>query len=319
MQKQLLFFFAGGVFLGALLMWGVQETFALSSQRPAPPASGAGNAAATLISSQTEADVPRNVSAEEFPALVAKLTEEAASKNKDLAISDLFSRWSQQEPASLEAWIQAIPKSDLKTEAFNALVGSIAERHPQLALAIVNKLSPRSAGAALITLFFVWGKTDPHTAAAQLEKLTSPELREEATLILAQSWSHKNPQAAMDWVLGFPPDEPRQELLHRLLWNWAERDVAGIVGYLRQMPEGQDQQRGLEFIADYLIRRNPSKAVEVVALFPPNEAQDKRLRSLASAWASYDPEQARAWASQQTDKHVRDVVMPIVQSANHKQ
>ena len=91
-----------------------------------------------------------------------------------------------------------------------------------------------------------------------------------------------------------------------------KKDLEGNINDVMQMPESPKKYQMIEQLIYHIAQTNPVYAMDLVDKLPVGHLQDQSLERLANFYVIKDPQEALAWANQQTDEHIKNLVMGVV-------
>ncbi len=121
---------------------------------------------------------------------------------KSMAISSCFAGLAQADPGRAKLELNQLPKGEIRKQAGQAIISSLATRDPEAALDLLEKEpSPGGFGDYYASQALAeWAKKDPKAAAARLASLPKDRVDEDSAGAVAASWAKTDPEAALAWA-----------------------------------------------------------------------------------------------------------------------
>jgi chorismate synthase len=154
-------------------------------------------------------------------------------------------------------------------------------------------------------------KTDPDTAKAMISSIRSPEVRAEASGILAGQLAKADVEQAKAWVYSLGGDA-RAEADVELAQTISYRDDDGARAWVEQIDNAETRAEAVGAVIQTVSRADPFATAEWLTQFPMTTEYDVARRKFALAITSVDPDAAREWASSIVDAKSRSYWSKIV-------
>ncbi|MDQ3621610.1 MAG: hypothetical protein M3463_03850 [Verrucomicrobiota bacterium] len=232
-------------------------------------------------------------------------------------VEAVMKSWADEDPNAAEAGVARLPDGRFKTAAWNGLIGALSESDPQRAFTVALRTKTYFN---VHSLFKHWARKDPEKAADQARFLPSGFWRETATRVAVQTWAEADIERALAWAQSLPAGNGSATAIQRrdptplaaVVQTWMNENAGAAMRWLEQLPDDAAKADLLAALSGSIIENEPQRAVELAAMMPPGKSQDAALRGLISKWSRKDSAGALAWAQQQTDKEVRQAVLPAL-------
>ena len=234
------------------------------------------------------------------------------------AIEAVIASWAATDAKGAEERVARMPEGGAKQIARSALLPALAESDPRRAFASLRDATPFYGDVD--AFFKMWAEKDPTDAAAHAVQLPAGWQRTLALFNVAQKWAEADRESALAWAQSWQPPKPpgvtieRRDpaLLATVLQTWMSEDAGAAMQWLEQLPEDAAKTDVLAALSKSLSDDEPQHAVEVAAMMPTGKAQDAALRNLIDQWGQKDFAGALAWAQQQPDEEVRQILLPTL-------
>lgn len=233
------------------------------------------------------------------------------------AMNAVVGNWMLKDPEKAEKWIAQLPNGLLRKVAWSGVIQKLSERDPKRAFMIAEKTGNRYEFASL---FEQWGKQDPEQAATHAVLVPAGFWRDLALEAAAREWAKKDLQGALAWAQSLPSDNGLPTSIERrdpkplavVMQAWLADDADAALQWLQNSPDDAAKSDVLAALSASLADSDPARAVELAAMLPAGNAQDRTLRRLINDWSSRDLSGALAWAQEQTNEQVRRVLLPTL-------
>ena len=230
------------------------------------------------------------------------------------AITAVIRSWAAMNAKAAEEGVARMPENSAKEIAQAGLLNALAENDPRRAFARLQRV----ASSDIEALFKNWVEKDPTEAATYAAQLPAGSDRSRALCAVAQQWAKTDRDAALAWVQSLPSAtspgvtiesrDPRP--LAAIVQTWMNEDAGAAMEWLEQLPEDAMKTDVLAALSNSLIYQEPQRAAEIAAMMPAGKAQDAALDNLIGEWSNKDFAGALAWAQQQPDENVRQILLP---------
>lgn len=149
------------------------------------------------------------------------------------------------------------------------------------------------------------GREDPLAALAAAKSIPGRENRQVYTEAVYTAWGEKNGQEAVEWVMANLKGVERADALYYIADGWGESDPAAAAAWFNENTSGTNREDAIYEILESWGRKAPQDALAWA------ESLDEYTRSsvmdsLASGWASHDPQGAAKAAEQLMDHDFGD-------------
>jgi hypothetical protein len=242
----------------------------------------------------------------------------ADPRERNGSIAAVVSGWAENDLASAEHWVTALPESWMKRTALESLFGAVAAVAPRHALELAQGVRPLTlslgftggAPPMVHALLDKWIMDDPAAAASAVASLPdNVGFRSLAMRLVAKSWAEADFDQAAAWAEAQPqgPADGRQYALSGVLSVLLHKDSDRAVSWLREYPEGPDKIRLLESACGNALESgvNPACAAEFALMLPRSLSRESDLDLAGRNWAEQDPKAALSWAESQSEDRVR--------------
>jgi hypothetical protein len=250
--------------------------------------------------------------------------------------------WAASDPRKAGEWAMALPDHARDEAAEAVLTGAVANPDAaiELARAFATQDSAHAAdyGQVLIaalanagefkratdfvagnptsplrleqmnSTFSVWAQHQPEQAAAAVNAITDPALREEAFRGMAIGWATADPAALAGFAVNLSPGEQRAQALANALPRWVEEDPVAASAWIAQHDSNADFDMGIIAIANMpqSLAERPEASLRLVESVADVPLRTNTLRTLALKWAERDPAAARRYVESSTGFSVEE-------------
>ena len=233
------------------------------------------------------------------------------------AIEAVIASWAATDAKGSEERVARMPEGFAKQIARGALLPTLAESDPRRAFASLREAAASPSDTA--ALFKIWTEKDPADAAAHAAQLPGWQ-GGFALRTVMQKWAETDRESALAWAQSWQPPKPPGVTIERrdpaplatVLQTWMNEDAGAAMSWLEQLPADAAKTDVLAALSKSLSEDEPQHAVEVAATMPTGKAQDSALRDLIRQWGQKDFAGALAWARQQPDEEIRQILLPTL-------
>lgn len=283
-------------------------------------------------------DYSLSLNAETLPGAVSEAVQ-LPFEHRNRALSILFARWAELDPAAAVQYAQLLPKSanpsflrktaltawaDLdfnaalgwaqslkkgedRAESLAAVAGSLAKRDPAGAMKLIaENLKGREAGNAYDQVFSAWAENDFQSAYSAALGLTDASQRSRALRATLNQKVETDPRLVLETVRTAKLSELRWDLGNRAISQWAERDLAAVRDYVEKTPPSEMRDQQLQQISREIARKEGASGLEWVRNLPDDSGRDSAVDGFFSAWASSEPQAAIDAAHALPEGRLRD-------------
>lgn len=236
-----------------------------------------------------------NENPQEAAAAVAQLPPGNAYSN---AASNIVSQWARTASNKQDVfeWAKKLPEGETRSNSLNSLFSTWSATDPQSALTALNSLSADDKKSAARAIASGWGSTSPE-AAIQWASATS-DAGERSVLMQSaiSQWATTSPDAAANYVSRLPESE-RVASMQAVVSMWASKDTEAAAGWLDRQPAGAAKDASLIPLARKIAQEDPEAALTWVAGISDQNQRLQQVESIARDWLRQSPSDARHWIS----------------------
>jgi hypothetical protein len=184
---------------------------------------------------------------------------------RDLMIG-LIRQWADGDTKSAIKWVENMPISDTRKEAFNVVAITLANHDIDESIRWVSGLpAGEERNNAVKYVGYEIAMTEPVTALKMaVDELSAGDERNELIKYASLQWASSDPESAMLWADQITDETLRESVLVNVATAWSENDPSSAAGF----------------------------AMKMIA---PGRAQDDAVISIAQRWAQVDLEAASKW------------------------
>jgi hypothetical protein len=234
-----------------------------------------------------------------------------------LSMQAVVRGWAGKDAKAVEVWL-AESNSPLKEAARRGLVAAVADTDPERAFALLQGLSQWNDYPLAEAVFARWSESQPATSAAHAAQLPSGYFRDDALNLVARQWASWDGASAVAWAETLPETAMDRRTipfpanaLTTAVKTWMDADAGAATSWLDQISDEKQKNQLLGSLIAMTGDEDPRRAEQLLAaLLPSGEEHDKALKDLAARWSRRDSHGALEWAQQQTDAHVREMIVP---------
>lgn len=190
--------------------------------------------------------------------------------------------------------LEALPEREAN---LNRFVGAIAERDPQAAIGLLDRLEPqrRQHSVGQVAHYFAYADRD----AALEWAATLPESeRKTAVARIVGAWARQDPLAAAAFAAGA---ESPASLLDAVVQSYAHVDPGGALDWLSAFDRHRGEtHQALATLAKIWAARAPRAAADAL-VSRGYETREQAFVNIMQQWADRDPAAAAGWLAKRGD------------------
>ena len=188
------------------------------------------------------------------------------SEEGDYDITWLIQRWAEQDSQQALAWTQQLTDEKLRGEALGGVIGTLAKKEPQRAVALLAELPA--------------------------------ERQPDAAGNLADSWVQDDPDAAAAWAVQLSENDVRIRAISSIVSHMAQEDLAKTAGWLEKLPPGASRDRAITSFVNRAEDTDPESAVAWAASISEESTRNGTIQNVARSWLRHDKAAATRWITQ---------------------
>lgn len=201
-------------------------------------------------------------------------TQPDASEEQAASVAQRLS----EDRAALTLYCGRLPDSAWRELVLRQAALTAMRRDPIEALQLVEQINSGGAQLDLLqTTICTWMISSPTAAAAWIDQVHDPLVKDELVSGGAKTLAASDPLGAIDWLLSSlsVSSEGSELLLHEtfqdIFTTWAERAPAQAASAVAQLPQGDIRETTVNAIWRSWLRRDPNAAVEWMKTLPERE------------------------------------------------
>ena len=221
---------------------------------------------------------------------------------RDFMMRSIFATWSRSQPERVVEILDGGVAPNDRDAIIDFGIAEMARIDAARTFALVADMrnAPMRA-AAMRPLLQVWASDDPYAAVAALETLTTPDVRDLATIV-GPLFARVAPQPAVDWAIGF--DQGYGTTWRYVMGEVARRDIGLALLLARQTPE-ERQTEALILVVGSGAQANPVAAARALDTLPA-QLRDVGTQHVVTEWIKRDAMAAQRWLMSQPRGRDRD-------------
>ncbi|MCV6605148.1 MAG: hypothetical protein OIF34_07565, partial [Porticoccaceae bacterium] len=222
---------------------------------------------------------------------------------RQFILQTVLSVWAETESGVIEALetLAKNPNRSIQAMHISTVMRSLANRHPQKALEIIDTLPASTQRNAYQAVFQGWASTDVRAAMAALEQLPQDNFKRDAGFSVLYQFAAQYPLEALQWGIENSTDDRRSENLSIILPQVARSHPDEAMAMLQTI--GNGNQRLIAMVVPAIANNDPAKAAELVEQLPTGQSQRMAITQLAQQWIQQDPDAALEWITRQSEQN----------------
>ena len=203
-------------------------------------------------------------------------------------------KWGAANPRDAWIWVDANLSGPLKEEATTSLVQGWARTDPEAAAGwfISTGSTSQSVLDALLT---TWTGLRAQDAAAWVETLQNPTVKETGRVLVASEWSRQNPAEAAAYFTPMMTGKSAIDLGSAIVNSWAANDPASTSAWVAKLPPGEARTNAAGTLATVWAASDITAAVKWSETIEDPEMHDGIIDQLGTTWGAIEPVKALAW------------------------
>jgi hypothetical protein len=211
------------------------------------------------------------------------------------ALNGIIGTLAADDPARAAAMAADVSDAKDREGLYNRIARSWAAQDPDSALAWVGKLGDDERPQALRQAVSGWASRDGAAAAAYLDNLGSPEIRNSALPHVVGPWALKEPSAAATWLAAQDEGAGKAKSMGPLMGIWTATDPEAASTWLTKQPPGPSKDEGIVTMASQVFLTDPASAMAWGATISDTDTRGDKLKQGYSLWSRADANAAAAW------------------------
>jgi hypothetical protein len=256
-------------------------------------------------------DSDRETAAHLLAALAAVAPEQTWERAKRVTnpaerfayLDAVVEAWAAQDPERAFGKVADLPAEWQRSELLQAVIVSIADRDPRLAIKLAESQGPIASGRLIEQIATQWSRHNPSEAARWVEGLSRQDQARYAYRI-AEAYVAQKPSEALAWGLRLA-GSPERYLWSSMLGEMAkyDPDQALQIAQAAESPAQRAQAMGKVLAA--IAQTNPSLAMTHLMKLPSGNMRSEILGEIARSVAALTPTQALDWLNEINEKSVQ--------------
>ena len=159
-------------------------------------------------------------------------------------------------------------------------------------------------------IFGRWVERDPADAAQNALKLPDSNLRNRAFELIGAQWAESDPRAAVGWEYTHEKEYFKSGYHGGALETWMLNEPEQAMKWLQEIPDDGKKSALLSQAGSYAAEQpDPTVWRRVALMLPEGGDRDRALARCVQQLADEHPETVLAWAREETDDHLKRVML----------
>ena len=169
------------------------------------------------------------------------LSDTLPEQIKNNALQQIIPAWAKQDPQDLLAWLDQQSSPEVRTMMINQATNAFALHNPDYLDVLLERLDPDAQQQARQMLVSVLAHTQPDRAIPQIEAISDPRQRLQASQTLLSNWVRQDRRAAEKWLESLNAEESAT-LYQTYMQSWSQWDENAAMQYAERIrdPELRD-------------------------------------------------------------------------------
>ncbi len=214
----------------------------------------------------------------------------------------------EKDPKAAMAWVNQLPKSPERDEAWGTVIRQWTLMDPQGVLAWVQNVPDvQEKNAAWGTAVSKWGESDPQAALDYVRTLPEGDLKNAMLKRTIGQLAETDTESALTAALNLPPsvanstsgavmDGPRSSFQQGIVSRWIQNEPQAVLDYVKNSVSDDRQKAGLlQAIIPQLTETDRKATAELLANLPASPEKDRAMTSIVYIWAQTNLKAAMAY------------------------
>ncbi len=232
----------------------------------------------------------------EIPGLLELVAKLPSRLDRDRCRATLLGRWVKLDPTAARAWAEARPVLDDRHSALRDVFSAWSEQDPATVAALITSDNVPGGFETLDDVLAAWLANDPVRARAWVGGITHPRLRDLALQALVAVLARDNPSAALETALAASTEPGGRNSLTTAVRAAVLRDPSSASTILDRIASAEAHGWAAVQIVDVLAASDPKLAGEFTLTLPSGPGRAHALATAIRAMAT-DPDDAYRWVS----------------------
>lgn len=241
----------------------------------------------------------------EDPVVAAARIQQLPTKLQMQGVPSIAKTWASKDPQAAMVWAQSFSKANVKNAAISAVIGSMAFKNPDAAIAALDTIPSSARRTGISAIFKTLSNTDFERALAKASALEDPNDQRMAYDEMLSD-SNYNSGLNIEQITAFtaklPSDALRNKALDRLGYLLTRYDSKYTESILKTYPE-KDQIKIRASMFEDLTYSDPQWAMEIYQSLPPGNTESYIFNSIVNYIVMDDPEAALAMVLQEKSSY----------------
>jgi hypothetical protein len=230
----------------------------------------------------------------EDPVAAAARIQQLPTKLQMDGVASIGKAWASKDPQAAMAWAQAFPQANIKNKAVTAVIGGMAAKNPDAAMAALDRISPSARREGISAIFQTLVNSDFDGALAKASGLTDPldqKMAYEEMLSSSSYNSRLNVEQITALTKTLTSGSIRNKALEQLGTLLAYHDPQDTQSLLKTYPEKEQVTIQLKML-NRLYYSDPHRAMEIYQSLPSGKVDNYVFANIVSHIAKNDPDMA---------------------------
>ncbi len=219
-------------------------------------------------------------------------------------------RWAETDPKEAYEMMLTLPKSSIINVSYT-IFSNLANQDPQEALNFINEIpSSRQRSEAYSAAITTWSAKDALAAANFVAQLDNKQLKNQLASTIIQYLSQQSPDDALIWAQEMDPNG-QLYLQDTVIGQIASQDPQRALQLAQASPQATLRKQLSLTVINNISYTDPVSAAAIIDQLPASEVTGELVNSVIYGWASSDPEAAMAWVNTKSGQLREDALISI--------
>ena len=219
-------------------------------------------------------------------------------------------RWAETNPKEAYEMMLTMPKSSIINVSYT-IFSNLANQDPQEALNFIENIpSSRQRSEAYSAAITTWSAKDATAAANFVAQLDNKQLKNQLASTIIQYLSQQSPDEALLWAQEMDPNG-QLYLQDTVIGQIANNNPQRALQLAQASPQATLRKQLSLTVINNIAYTDPVGAAAIIDQLPTSEVTGELVNTVIYGWANTDPEAAMAWVNTKSGQMREDALSSI--------
>ena len=216
-----------------------------------------------------------------------------SSRQRSEAYSAAITSWSAKDAPAAANYVAQLDNKQLKNQLAGTIIQYLSQQSPDEALIWAQEMDPNGQLYLQDTVIGQIASNDPQRALQLAQASPRAALRKQLSLTVINNISYTDPVGAAAIIDQLPASEITGELVNSVIYGWASSDPEAAIAWINTK-SGQLREDGLTSIGSQLASVDPDLAASYLPQLSGN-VRENWAQNITYYYSSYDLAEAATW------------------------